>query len=73
MNRPTGAGSNAPEFLIVEESEAPLRVDRKTLYESIRREQAPGVVHVGKSLRVRRNALLSWTPGNSSPANGKKP
>jgi excisionase family DNA binding protein len=72
MNVPTGAGSNAPEFLTVEEAAGLLRVNRKTLYESIRLGQVPGVVHIGRSIRIRRSVLLGWMPGNSSPALGEK-
>ncbi|WNG34819.1 helix-turn-helix domain-containing protein [Archangium violaceum] len=66
-------GANAPEFLTVDEAAVLLRVNRKTLYESIRRGEVPGAVHLGRSVRLRRSVLLSWTPGNSSPALGKKP
>ncbi|WP_245919727.1 helix-turn-helix domain-containing protein [Melittangium boletus] len=68
----TDAGINAPEFLTVDEAAALLRVNRKTLYESIRRGGVPGVLHVGRSIRIRRSVLLGWSPGNSSPALGEK-
>jgi excisionase family DNA binding protein len=68
-----GADSDAAEFLTVDEAATLLRVNRKTLYESIRRGEVPGTIHVGRSVRLRRSVLLSWTPGNSSPALGKKP
>ncbi|WP_395830372.1 helix-turn-helix domain-containing protein [Archangium violaceum] len=70
---PPGSDSSAPEFLTVDEAAVLLRVNRKTLYESIRRGEVPGAVHLGRSVRLRRSVLLSWTPGNSSPALGKKP
>ncbi|MFE8602554.1 helix-turn-helix domain-containing protein [Archangium violaceum] len=73
LSTPTEAGFNAPEFLTVDETAVLLRVNRKTLYESIRRGEVPGAVHLGRSVRLRRSVLLSWTPGNSSPALGKKP
>lgn len=72
MNMPTGAGSNAPAFLTVEEAAALLRVNRKTLYESIRLGQVPGVVHLGRSIRIRRVVLLRWMSGHSGPALGEK-
>jgi excisionase family DNA binding protein len=65
--------SDATEFLTVDEAASLLRVNRKTLYESIRRGDVPGAVHVGRSVRLRRSVLLSWSSGNSSPALGKKP
>ncbi|MCP3099010.1 helix-turn-helix domain-containing protein [Myxococcus sp. K15C18031901] len=52
-----------PEFLTVDEAAAILRVNRKTLYESIRLGQMPGVVRIGKALRIRRAALVESTPG----------
>ena len=53
----------APAFLTVEEAAELLRVNRKTLYEAIRLEQIPGVARIGKTLRLRRAALLEWTAG----------
>ncbi|RKH00221.1 helix-turn-helix domain-containing protein [Corallococcus carmarthensis] len=73
MTKPTEAGSSAPEFLTVEEAAALLRVNRKTLYESIRLGQVPGVFHLRRSIRIHRDALLAWRPGNSGPALGEKP
>ncbi len=72
MNMPTGASTNAPEFLTVDEAAALLRENRKTLYESIRLGQVPGVVHLGRTIRIRRTVLLGWSPGNSGPALGEK-
>jgi excisionase family DNA binding protein len=72
MNVPTAAGSSAPEFMTVEEAAALLRVNRKTLYESIQLGQVPGVLHLGRSIRIRRVVLLRWMPGNSGPALGEK-
>ena len=61
------------DFLTVDEAAALLRVNRKTLYESIRLGQVPGVFHLRRSIRIRRDALLAWRPGNSGPALGEKP
>ncbi|WP_140869616.1 helix-turn-helix domain-containing protein [Myxococcus xanthus] len=63
--------SGAPDFLTVEEAAALLRVNRKTLYESIRLGQVPGIVRLGRVLRIRRSALVNWMPGNSGPALGE--
>ena len=53
-----------PEFLTVDEAADLLRVNRKTLYESIRLGQLPGVVRVGKSLRIHRASMVASTaPG----------
>jgi excisionase family DNA binding protein len=72
MNMPMGAGSCAPALLTVKEAAALLCVNRKTLYESIQLGQVPGVIHLGRSIRIRRVVLLRWTPGNSGPALGEK-
>ena len=63
MSTPPVAADAAPAFLTVEEAAEILRVNRKTLYEAIRLEQVPGVARIGKTLRIRRAALLEWTAG----------
>ncbi|ADO73926.1 helix-turn-helix domain-containing protein [Stigmatella aurantiaca] len=74
VTMPSEEGSQVPEFLTVDEAAALLRVNRKTLYESIRLEQVPGGVRIGKSLRIRRAALLESSPGKGRDiAHGKKP
>ncbi len=62
----------APAFLTVEEAAELLRVNRKTLYEAIRLGQVPGVARLGRILRIHRATLLTWRPGNDSPALGEK-
>lgn len=64
--------SEVLDFLTVEEAAALLRVNRKTLYESIRLGQVPGIVRLGRVLRIRRSALVNWMPGNIGPALGAK-
>ncbi|WP_338041930.1 helix-turn-helix domain-containing protein [Myxococcus eversor] len=61
-----------PAFLTVDEAATLLRVNRKTLYEAIRLGQVPGVARIGKALRIRRDALVTWPTGNSGPALGEK-
>jgi len=46
---------------------ARLRVNRKTLYESIRLGQVPGVFRLGKSLRIHRASLVE----SASPGKGR--
>ncbi len=62
------ARPGVPDFLTVEEAAALLRVNRKTLYESIRLGQMPGVVRIGKSLRIHRDALVGSSLGQGGPA-----
>ncbi len=49
-----------PEIMTAAEVAALLRVNRKTLYEAVQRDQIPGVVRVGRILRFHRDAVLSW-------------
>ncbi|MFP2962531.1 helix-turn-helix domain-containing protein [Myxococcus sp. 1LA] len=55
--------SGVPDFLTVEEAAALLRVNRKTLYESIRLGQLAGVVRIGKAVRIHRAALVECPTG----------
>ena len=48
---------DAAEFLTIDESAALLRVNRNTLYEAIRLGQVPGVLRIGRLLRLRRADL----------------
>lgn len=59
-----------PPVLTVDEAARLLRVNRKTLYEAVRAGEVPGVVRVGRSIRIGREALLRWMEGNGSPALG---
>jgi excisionase family DNA binding protein len=47
----------------VEEVAGLLRVNRKTVYEAVRRGEIPGAIHLGKAIRFGREALLSWVAG----------
>ena len=65
------AGSPAmPPVLTVDEAARLLRVNRKTLYDAVRASDVPGVVRLGRSIRIGRDALLRWMEGNGSPALG---
>jgi len=59
-----------PPVLTVDEAAGLLRVNRKTLYDAVRAGEVPGVVRVGRSIRIGREALLRWMEGNGSPALG---
>jgi excisionase family DNA binding protein len=58
----TRAGANPAqsiEFLTVDEAAEMLRVNRKSLYQAIERGEIPGVVRIGRTLRIRRAALAA--------------
>lgn len=70
-----GARSDArayplPPALTVDEAARLLRVNRKTLYDAVREGRVPGVVRMGRTIRIGRDALLDWLKGNSGPALG---
>lgn len=54
------------QLLTVDEAAEVLRVNRKTLYEAIRANQVPGVIRLGKVIRIGRAALLAWISGSFS-------
>lgn len=59
------------EVLTVDEAAAILRVHPKTLYEAIRLGSVPGVLRLGRAIRISRVALDQWvraTPLASKPA-----
>lgn len=49
-----------PLILTVEETAALLRINRKTVYDLVRRDQLPGARKLGRALRFHRDALLRW-------------
>jgi excisionase family DNA binding protein len=71
MNDPTSTRAELPEFLTVDEAAGLLRVNRKTLYESIRLGQVPGGVRIGKALRIRRAALVESSTGKGRGPDGR--
>ena len=48
------------DFLTVDEVAALLRCNRKTVYEAVSRKALPGVVRLGRVIRIHRTALLGW-------------
>ncbi|MBZ4331073.1 helix-turn-helix domain-containing protein [Corallococcus sp. AS-1-12] len=68
MSAPTPPKESAPSFLTVDEAAELLRVNRKTLYEAIRLGQVPGVVRLGRCVRLSRATMLSWSTGQGGPA-----
>jgi excisionase family DNA binding protein len=49
------------EFLTVDEAAELLRVNRKSLYQAIERGEIPGVIRIGRTIRIRRSALTEAT------------
>ncbi len=72
QNNETGTPAPLPEVLTVEEAAAFLRVNRKTLYEAVRLGSVPGIIRLGRVIRISKAALISWIQGNGGPALGEK-
>jgi excisionase family DNA binding protein len=54
-------------LLTVDEAAAFLRVNRKTLYEAVQRDELPGIVRFGRAIRLSKDALLQWLRTGPSP------
>jgi len=67
---PPVPATTLPPVLTVDEAARFLRLNRKTLYDAVRAGELPGVVRVGRSIRIGRDALLGWLQGNGGPALG---
>lgn len=57
--------SRLPSFVTVDELAALMRVDRKTLYQAIERGEVPGVMRLGRTLRIRRRVVADWLDGKA--------
>jgi excisionase family DNA binding protein len=49
-----------PAVLSIEEVALLLRVNRKTVYDAVRRAQIPGASRIGRIIRVDRDTFLTW-------------
>jgi excisionase family DNA binding protein len=49
-----------PSVLTVDELAALLRVNRKTVYDALARNEIPGARRIGASYRILRDAVLEW-------------
>jgi len=61
-----------PEVLTVEELAGRLRIGRRAAYEAIARGDVPGVVRVGRTIRISRTAIDRWLHEAARP-NGTEP
>ena len=52
-----------PAVMTPDEVAALLRLNRKTIYDLIRRGELPGARRFGRSIRVSRDAVLDWLRG----------
>jgi excisionase family DNA binding protein len=63
VDRGSDSCAELPPVLTVDELAALMRVDRKTAYAAIARDEIPGVRRLGRALRVHRDTVLAWLCG----------
>jgi excisionase family DNA binding protein len=62
------AHSVQPEMVTVDELAEQMRVDRKTLYAAIRRRELPGVVRLGRVVRIHAPTFMNWIRSSGTAA-----
>ena len=60
--------ANPPLLLNAEEVAQLLLVSKKAVYAMAERGQLPGVVRIGRRIRVRRTVLLNWLLQEGAPS-----
>ena len=65
-------GNPPPDVMTVEELAARLRVRPKTVYSAIRHKQIPGIVRVGRLIRISRPAVLAWLAGQDREVRSRR-
>jgi excisionase family DNA binding protein len=66
------APAEAPALLRVEEVAALLRINRKSAYAAVEAGTIPGVVRIGRTIRVSRDAVLEWTRGQGGVSRSRR-
>ena len=64
--------SALPLVMTVDETADLLRVNRKTVYQMIDRNELPGVVRAGRKIRVSTQAVLEWLQRPSHPLSSRR-
>ena len=58
---------HAPAVMTVDKLAALQRLNRKTVYEAIQRDEIPGVRRIGRAIRISRPATVVLVAGGSRP------
>jgi excisionase family DNA binding protein len=66
------APAEPPALLRVEEVAALLRINRKSAYAAIEDGTIPGVVRIGRVIRVNRDAVIKWTCGQGGASRSRR-
>lgn len=59
-DNPSADSPDEPDFITVDELALLLRCNPKTAYAAIDRGEIPGVLRLGRAIRIRRAALINW-------------
>ena len=65
--------TSPPEVLTVPELAALLRVSLPTVYSAVKRGEVPGVVRIGRVVRLHRETVVAWMARGCVPQHGGKP
>ena len=65
--------TSPPEVLTVPELAALLRVSLPTAYSAVKRGEVPGVVRIGRVVRLHRETVVAWMAQGCVPQHGGKP
>ena len=57
-----------PELLHVEEAARLLHIGRTRAYEMTQSGEMPGLIRIGRSVRISRRRLLAWIDEQANPA-----
>lgn len=64
-----GQAMDTPSILMtISEAAAELRLSRSQLYGMTRRSEIPGVVRVGRAVRLHRETAMHWAKGQAETA-----
>ena len=64
--------SSPPEVLTVEELAALLRLNRKTVYDALARDEIPGARRIGGAYRIHRAAVIDWFASGQARVSRKR-
>lgn len=67
-----GPPDELPAVLTVDELASLLRLNRKTVYESIQKGEIPGARRLGRTIRISRDAVLVWLSQDRTAASTKR-
>jgi excisionase family DNA binding protein len=65
--------NDLPPIMTVDELAAFLRLNRKTVYDSVSRGEIPGVRRIGHTFRISRDVVLRWLQTYSAPKRRSAP